>query len=164
MRRAFHFGALVLLSACSPRGEEPKTEGESPEPIQTRTPLGLYQGTGQAEASRLCINGSQESGWRFAMVLRDPQGLSCGGAGTAEILPTGLRLEMAGDESCEIDARLNGLDLSFGHELADGCAYYCGEGASLAGAVFRKTGGTEADALEARDPVGDPLCSDLSDG
>lgn len=129
--------------------------------VQTRTPLGLYLGSGAAEESRLCITGSQATGWRFALVLRDERGLACGGAGRAEVVPAGLRLEMAGDESCEIEARLSGLEMAFEPPLEDGCAYYCAQGASLAGASFRKIGGSEEDALKARDPVGDPLCGGM---
>jgi hypothetical protein len=69
-----------------------------------------------------------------------------------------LRLTMGGDERCMIPARITAGEVRFPGSLEPGCAYYCAAGASLAGEMLDKTGGTAEDAMRATDLAGDPLC------
>ncbi|HMC91909.1 MAG TPA: hypothetical protein VKI45_05550, partial [Allosphingosinicella sp.] len=42
--------------------------------------------------------------------------------------------------------------------LPEGCAYYCGKGAAVAGTHFVLKEAGAAGAAKAKDPAGDPLC------
>jgi hypothetical protein len=96
---------------------------------------------------------------RFALVVWSGAGESCSGSGTAVRTGNALRLTMAGDEACTIEARIEGTRVAFPASLPAGCSYYCSRGGRLAGASFDKTGGVEADAQRAEDLAGDRLCS-----
>jgi hypothetical protein len=94
----------------------------------------------------------------FGIVTEAPNGGSCGGAGEAVREGNVLRLAMAGDEECAIEAQIEGTQVTLPASLPEGCAYYCGPGATLAGIAFEKTGGTVEDAMRTTDLAGDPLC------
>ena len=126
--------------------------------VQTASLTGLYEGGAAEPRSQLCIldRGSGDS--RFGLVVWGRSQASCSGAGSAVRRGNVLRLTMEGDEPCLVEAALEGSRVTFPASLPAGCAYYCGAGASIAGAAFEKVGGTAADAARARDLVGDPLC------
>lgn len=162
--------ALLLLGACRAQdgvgnnaagpaaGTPPEgPPGESPAEVQTATLTGLYESGTGPQRSRMCA--IEEGGRaRFGLVVWTGAAESCSGNGTALRQGGVLRLTMAGDEACTIDARIEGMRVAFPASLPAGCAYYCSPGGRLAGTSFDKTGGTEADARRAEDLVGDRLC------
>ncbi len=153
---------LLPLAACgteSRRATEPHAGNENVTavpPVQTDDPVGLFEDRRDPVASQLCVVGDGPE-YRFGLILRSATG-ACGGAGTLTRNGARIRLEMAGDRDCALDARMEGQRLILPAAVGAGCAYYCAPGATLANARFEKTGGTEQAALRARDPVGDPLC------
>jgi hypothetical protein len=161
MRKAL---ILVLaLAGCAPgagnasRDEQPAGADSPPRaPAQTRTLTGLYEAPG-ARPSQLCIV-EQGTRARFGLVTWQGERSGCSGAGSAVRNGAALRLTMDGESACAIEARIAGGRVTFPAALPRGCAYYCAPGAPIAGLAFTKTGGTGADALRARDLVGDPLC------
>ena len=151
MRKAL---ILVLyLAGCSRESEHPSVRP----PVQTATLTGLYEGRGGDARNRLCVveRGGEA---RFGLVAWRAGGPGCSGAGTAVREGDRLRLDMAGEEACRLEARIDGRGVAFAAAAPPGCAYYCASGASFAGLAFEKVGGSDADALRARDLVGDALC------
>ena len=160
----FLVAATWLVAACgtgSERGREPAAEPVVRSEVQTTTIVGLYESGRGPQRSELCIVDGAAGRSRFGLVVRTPNGGTCSGAGAATREGATMRLEMAGNQSCTIAAVLDGGRTIFPAALPAGCAYYCAPAASMAGAVLVKTGGTEEDALRARDLVGAPLCADL---
>jgi hypothetical protein len=153
---------LPLLSACGGGGGDGnQTEQRGSRPaVQTAELTGLYQGRGEGgERDRLCMISEENGGGAaFGIVTEDPDGSSCGGAGRAVRENGVLRLTMTGDEQCAIEARIDGRQVTFPAAVPEGCAYYCGPGATLADLSFEKTGGTAEDAKRATDLAGGPLC------
>ncbi|HEY0445847.1 MAG TPA: hypothetical protein VGD19_05270 [Allosphingosinicella sp.] len=162
--------ALVLLTGCSGDGEgegegnqarsaAPAAGGKSPAGGGRLTSLtGLYEGGEVSPPNQLCVvEGGGEP--RFGLVVWGSNLHSCSGSGTASRSGDRLRLRMTGDEACTIDAAISGTTIVLPSAVPDGCAYYCGERATMNGAQFTQKGDTAADAAKARDLVGDPLCT-----
>jgi hypothetical protein len=128
----------------------------SPRAVQTATLTGLYESNEGPRRSQLCIveRGGES---RFGLVTWRGEGPGCSGAGAAVRRGDTLRLTMAGEAACAIEAPIDGGRVAFPATAPPGCRYYCAPGAVLEGA-FDKVGGTSEDALRARDLVGDPLC------
>lgn len=154
---------LLCLAGCAPGGgnasrAEQAAGADSPTraPVQTRTLTGLYEAPG-ARPSQLCIV-EQGARARFGLVTWQSERSGCSGAGSAVRNGATLRLNMDGESACAIEARIADGRVTFPASAPRGCSYYCAPGAPLAGLAFTKTGGTSADALRARDLVGDPLC------
>ena len=158
MKRLF-LPLIALLAAC---GSGDRTDGggrDSVRRVQLADLTGLYEAPDQGgQRARMCMISEPRGGASFAIVIQEPDGRSCGGAGKAVRTAGLLRLTMAGEGDCVIDARIAGGQLVLPRTLPRGCAYYCAAGATLAGAVFEKTGGTREDARRAADLAGDPLC------
>jgi hypothetical protein len=74
-----------------------------------------------------------------------------------------LKLAMAGDSACTIEAAISGKTVKLPKEVPAGCSYYCGARASLAGTELTQTGTGKNDALKAKDLVGEPLCGPETD-
>jgi hypothetical protein len=158
--------AFSLCAGCGQGGGAPANESgnrasaappPAPRAVQTATLTGLYESAGAAP-SQLCIT-EQGRAARFGLVTRQNGRPGCSGAGSAARAGAILRLTMDGDSACAIEARIEGGRVTFPASLPRGCAYYCAPGARAAGTAFAKTGGTRADAVRARDLVGDPLCT-----
>jgi len=148
--------ALILvlsLAGCGRESEQPPVRP----PVQTAALTGLYQGRGGAARNQLCLVERGGEG-RFGLVAWRGGDPGCSGAGTAVREGGRLRLDMAGEEACRLEARIDGRAVAFPAAAPPGCAYYCAPGASFAGLAFEKVGGSEVDALRARDLVGDALC------
>ena len=156
------FASAVLmfaLAACG-KGNDAAAPDYRGEAVQTADLTGLYQGHGSGERrARMCMVARPSGITSFGIVAWSPGGGTCGGAGEVTRRGSALRLAMTGDEKCVIDARMNGRRVTFAASVPEGCAYYCGPAATLAGQTFKKTGGTAEAVDRARDLVGDPLCS-----
>lgn len=156
---------LCLAAACGQESVTPGNEAANRSvtapppraPVQTATLTGLYE-SADARPSQLCITGQGRTA-RFGLVTRRNGQAGCSGAGTATRNGATLRLVMNGESACAIEARLDGGRVTFPASLPRGCAYYCAAGAQAGGTAFVKTGGTQQDAVRARDIVGDPLCA-----
>jgi hypothetical protein len=177
MRRAFVFLPL-LLCGCGARDSlgnngstsmptaipgttvNAATPAETPASAapQTANLTGLYETGAAPRRSQMCMIERGGSA-RFGLVLWGAGNDSCSGDGTAVRQGDVLRLTMAGDSPCTIDARIEGTRVVFPASAPAGCAYYCGQGARLASVTLDKTGGGEPDALRAEDLAGDRLCS-----
>lgn len=156
--RRFALLPIAAAAACG-TAEDPSGDAAVLAAVQTANLTGLYEGRAEAgdERSRLCILDRGAGNARFGLVAATPAG-SCGGEGAALRIGAVLRLVMAGDERCEIEAAIDGARVAFPARVAPGCAYYCAPGATLAELALEKVGGTAQDAMRARDQVGDPLC------
>ncbi|MGI8704223.1 MAG: hypothetical protein ACR2JJ_00205 [Sphingomicrobium sp.] len=150
---------IPLLAGCA-RGDGDESAGrETRDPVQTADLTGLYEARGEGgQSARMCMISDSSGRASFAIVTETRDAGSCGGAGEAVREARLLRLSMAGDEECVIEARVEDRQVTFPPNLPEGCAYYCAPGATLAGADFEKTGGTAKDAMRATDLAGDPLC------
>ena len=150
---------IPLVAACGSGDRNETAARDSREPVQLADLTGLYEARGGGEQSaRMCMVSAQSGETSFGIVTETPGGASCGGAGKAVREGDVLRLTMGGDEACVIEAQIAGTQVTLPSSLAEGCAYYCGPGATLAGTVFEKIGGTAEDAMRALDLAGDPLC------
>ncbi len=119
---------------------------------------GLYEGGSAPRRNQLCVTQDGDT-LRFGLVVWGAGQNSCSGIGTATRDRDMLRLAMAGDEACRIDATV-GADgaIMLPARTPAGCAYYCGAGASLADVRLERAGGGAEAARRARDLVGEPLC------
>lgn len=150
---------IPLLTGCARSDGDERAGRESGEQVQTAQLTGLYEARGEGgKSARMCMISDPSGTASFAIVTETPGAGSCGGAGQAVREAGLLRLTMAGDEKCVIEALVEDRQVAFPPNLAEGCAYYCAPGATLAGADFEKTGGTAQDAMRATDLAGDPLC------
>ena len=171
MRRSLSFLPL-LLCACGAQDSmsnhganstgaaatAPDAPASTPAPVQVATLTGLYEGGPAGRRDQMCMI-EREGRVRFGIVVRGAGSEGCSGAGTAVRQGDALRLDMAGDEACAIDARIDGARIAFPAALPAGCAYYCSRGARFSGAAFDKIGGTAEEAVRAEDLVGDRLCA-----
>ena len=159
---------MLALSAAACSGE-PATKAPAAQdrasaapttaaPAQPAGLAGLYEGGSPPRRNQLCMTEDGET-LRFGLVVWGAGRNSCSGIGTATRERDRLRLAMAGDEACRIEATL-GTDgaVTLPARTPAGCAYYCGAGASLADVRLERAGGGPRAAARARDLVGEPLC------
>jgi len=146
---------LALVAGCGASGQGQGSGGNA----EADGPLtGLYQAGSGTRPSQMCILEKQGRA-RFGITLWSPGLRACSGAGTATLSGDRLTLTMGGDSACTIEATLKNGVVTFPTSVPTGCAYYCGAGTSFADAMLTKRGGTRADALKAKDPASEPLCS-----
>ena len=160
MRQAIFLLASLLAACGGGGGNETAQTGRSDSgpAVQTENLTGLYEARGEGrQGSAICMIAREPENASFGLVIATPSG-SCSGSGEASRTGERLRLTMAGEGDCAIDAQVEGTEVSFPAAVPGGCAYYCGPGASLAGERFEKSGGTIAEAMRATDLAGDPLC------
>ena len=147
------FLLVVALSACSGGGT---TNGGA---VQADALTGLYEGGQGPRRNQLCLIEREGRSPSFGLIVWGSGDTNCSGRGVARREDDRLRLLLDGDESCALDARIEGGQISLPATIAPECArYYCGGDARMAGAVFERAGSTQADAQRAGDLVGDPLC------
>jgi hypothetical protein len=127
--------------------------------VQTATLTGLYEGGEGPRRNQLCMIEREGRAASFGFVAWGSGDTSCSGSGPATREGQALRLVLDGDESCTLEARIDGRRVTFPPNVQPECArYYCGGDARLTGLTFDKIGGEEADARRATDLVGDRLC------
>jgi len=161
---------ILLLLAAGCRQVEHKEEGQGGNQIAAQpaggaaqggriTSLtGLYEGGQTEPRNQLCLVENSATDTRFGLVVWGAAQHSCSGSGSAERSGDRLRLTMTGDETCAIDARIEGNRVVLPDAVPDGCAYYCGARATMTGARFTQAGTGRDEAIKAKDLVGDPLC------
>jgi hypothetical protein len=162
---------LGFLAACSSQ-EEPGRKGDraaapvaaqskatATKPANLSTFTGLYEGGSAAQPDRMCIVEGKGGSQRFGLVVWGGNLHSCSGSGTVTREGGKLRLAMAGDSACSIEATISGKTVKLPNAVPSGCTYYCGARASLGGAELTQTGTTKSAAMEAKDLVGESLCS-----
>jgi len=152
---------LIALAGCRGGEGERRANGAAPADggeVQTATLTGLYEGGEGPRRNQLCVVERDGRG-TFGFVAWGEGERSCSASGSATREGSTLRLRLDGDESCTLDARIDGRRVTFPPNVAAECArYYCGDGVQMTGITFDKVGGEEADARGAADLVGDPLC------
>ena len=165
------FAAALLLASCSSSGDaDQKSEGNTAGPSARQgapqdapgslaTLIGLYEGGGREPRHQMCVVQGQGSEQRFGLIVWGGNLHSCSGSGVITREGSRLRLAMAGDSACTIDATISGKTIKLPDTVPEGCAYYCGQRASLRGAELVQSGTTEQAAKRAKDLVGEPLCS-----
>lgn len=161
------FIPLFLLAGCGAAGDPPDANssvsaakgGAPAAAVQTAGLTGLYEGGSGQTRNQMCILDRGAGDSRFGLVVWGANMHSCSGSGSVTRQGDRLRLSMAGDSTCTLDARIEGGTVTLPASTPAGCSYYCGARASLTNASFRRTGNTAADAMKARDLVGDPLCA-----
>lgn len=154
--------ALILVAGCgagSDQGNEAGTAKGGNVPINGLT--GLYEGGAPIKPNQMCMI-EKDNEASFALVVWGENMHSCAGSGQAVREGDTVRLTMAGDETCAIDAKISGSTLTLPGALPEGCAYYCGAQAKLGGASFAKKSSSMEDAMKAKDLVGEALCGGLS--
>ena len=153
--------ATILLTGCGEKGGDRTPARETIKTaVQVASLTGLYEArVGGEQLASLCMISDASGAASFALVSDGPNGGTCGGAGKAIREGEQLRLTLAGDEQCVIEAKIKDTLVTLPQGLPQGCAYYCAPNATLAGAIFEKVGGTSQDAMRAVDLAGDPLCS-----
>lgn len=164
--RRLCLGLCLLAAGCGGAGDRsagepvdiPEPAANRVAPVQTETLTGRYAGAADRAGDRMCIVEGAGGQARFGLVVGSPDGI-CSGSGRAVRGAGQLTLEMAGDSACRIVAGIDDGRVVFPPTVQGGCSYYCAHGATMAGALFDKVGGTREDAMQARDLVGDPLCA-----
>lgn len=158
MKRIFPL-LIALLAGCGSGDRSGSPSRDSGQPVQTASLTGVYEARGQGgQRGRMCMVAGGSGAASFALVTRRADGRGCGAAGEAVRSGKLVRLTMGGESQCIIEARASDTQLALPGSLPPGCAYYCARGATLAGTMFEKTGGTAEDAKRATDLAGDPLC------
>lgn len=159
---AWPVALLLLVALADCRDEDGGEEGRgAPRPAgPTQTLTGLYEGGEGPRRNQLCMIEREGRSASFGLVVWGPEDRSCGGSGLVSREGERLRLRLDGDDSCTLDARIEGGRVTLPETVAAECArYYCGEQVRLDGATFDKVGGAEDEALRATDLVGDRLCA-----
>ena len=119
---------------------------------------GLYEGGQAARRNQLCMVANSPTDTRFGLVVWGANQHSCSGSGTVNRSGDRLQLKMTGDETCTIEAYIEGGAVILPGSLPEGCAYYCGARATMNSARFVQVGTGRDQAAKAQDLVGDPLC------
>lgn len=160
--------AVALLAGCSPEfgsgsdlGKQDRgaaSRGPAPVSASDSSLVGLYEGGPATARDQICMV-ERDGETRFGLVLWGANGHSCSGSGAARREDQDrVILEMAGDSPCTVEGRLEAGRLRLAADQQEGCSYYCGARARLNGAELVRTGAAEADAMRAKDLVGEPLC------
>jgi hypothetical protein len=161
----------LLLASCSPGGGQGEGSGNgsvsasaarkagvsAPSSGPITTLVGLYEGGSSQLPHQMCVV-DRKGEQRFGLIVWGTGDHNCAGSGTVTRSGDRLRLAMAGDSQCSIEATISGSTVKLPASVQEGCAYYCGKRASFGGAELTQRGKTKEDAMRAKDLVGDPLC------
>ncbi len=159
------FALLVVAAATGCAGGEGGGNGSASgsaaggASVQTATLTGLYESGEGSRRNQLCMIERDGGDARFGFVTWSKGASNCSSSGPATREGDRLLLRLDGDESCTLEARIDGRRVTLPSGIADACQrYYCGAGAQMAGVEFDKVGGAEGDAMRATDLAGDRLC------
>jgi hypothetical protein len=156
--------AAAPVTQVGQRGGPSAPAQTAPSPGGQTRLTGLYEGGSAKQPNQLCIVERAGGEARFGLIVWGGSLQSCSGSGTATRQGTSLKLAMAGDSACALEARIEGGVVTLPAGAPEGCSYYCGPRARLDGARFSQSGTTAQDALKAKDLVGEPLCAGLERG
>ena len=158
---------LALVAGCGASGNSQSGANMSGGAQQASAPVeeaaaegaltGLWESGGGTRPNQMCIL-DRKGKAQFGITLWGPNLRACSGAGSVSRSGNHVRLAMAGDSPCTLDATLTDGIVVLPSEVPAGCAYYCGAGASFSGATLTRQGSTRADALKAKDIAGEALC------
>lgn len=162
----FEIALLLLIALAGCRGggsgegnEAAPSASSGGEPVQTDTLTGLYESGDGPRRNQLCMIEREGGRTTFGFVTWSSGDTNCSGSGLATRHGSRLRLVLDGDESCTLEARIEGKRVTLPGTVPAECnRYYCGTGARMSGVEFDKVGGGEADAMRAADLVGERLC------
>lgn len=159
--------ALALVAGCGASSESESGGNAAGNAVQATAATdevvvpdsltGLWQSGGGTRPNQMCVL-EKKGKAQFGITLWGANLRACSGAGTATRSGEHVRFVMAGDSPCTLDATVKGGVVTFVGNVPAGCAYYCGAGASFAGASLAREGSTRADALKAKDIADEPLC------
>ena len=147
-------------AAASPRGASgapPPAAAAPVRPSDAPGLAGLYQSGNPTQPNQLCIADKGDS-TQFGLTIWGPNMAACAGAGLAKRDGDRLTLTMTGDSACVLTAQVKSGTIVLPTQLPDGCAYYCGPKASMAGAALTLKEAGAVGAAKAKDVAGDPLC------
>jgi hypothetical protein len=145
------FLALALVVPLASCGERAPAGEAEPGAL-----TGLYESGEGPRRNQLCLIEREGGQTNFGFILWGRGDANCSASGSARREGDRLRLLPDNEESCALEARVEGGRISLSGELSTACArYYCGPGGNLTGATFEKTGDA---AAQARDLAGEPLC------
>jgi hypothetical protein len=163
--------SLIFFGACSPDAADdrqapaggaasaaPKAGQPKTTPGRIGTLAGLYEGGTGASKHQMCVVEGSGGSQRFGLVVWGANMHSCAGSGAVTRQGDVLKLAMAGDSACTIEAAISGQTVKLPQQVPEGCSYYCGAQAKLGGVELTQVGTGKADAMKAKDLVGEPLC------
>jgi hypothetical protein len=151
--------AALALAGCTASEESAPSGAVGGGAVQTATLTGLYESGDGARRNQLCMVERDGGAASFGFVTWSAGTSNCSGSGPATRDGDRIMLRLDGDESCTLEARIDGRRVTMPSAIPDACKrYYCGAGAELTGVTFDKVGGEAADALKATDLAGDRLC------
>src|SRR3546814_18111222 len=135
--------ASVLVGAGGTSEEQDKQSGAEAQPgdavadaVRTAGLTGRYEGKAGNQTNQLCIVDRGSGDACFGLVVWGGNLHSCSGTGSAVREDGVLRLAMAGDETCTIEATIEGGTVTLPDTVADGCAYYSAARTALTGPAF----------------------------
>ena len=142
---------LIALTGCG--GGEGDGKGDAAAGL-----TGLYESREGQRRNQMCLI-ERDGATRFGLIVWAAEGNnSCTGRGRATRDGERLSLAMQGDETCTVEARIEGTRITLPTTLPTGCSYYCGPGVRMSGTTFARGGDGTVAAGRAVDLVGDPLC------
>jgi hypothetical protein len=103
------------------------------------TLVGLYEGGSSQLPHQMCVV-DRKGEQRFGLIVWGTGDHNCAGSGTVTRSGDRLRLAMAGDSQCSIEATISGSTVKLPASVQEGCAYYCGKRASFGGAELTQKG------------------------
>lgn len=160
-------GLALLLGGCdaSTTNETQNAAAPLSGTSEDRASLtGLYERSspiGGGVRDQMCMVQQGANKAQFGLVVWGGNSHSCSGSGEAVRTGNVLSMAMSGDESCTIEAKIEGGVITLPATVPSGCSYYCGAAAALTDAALTRTGGTPQDALQAKDLVGESLCEGM---
>ena len=131
------FALAMLLAACSQQPAAPDLTG------------GTFAGEGR---DRLCIAGEGDA-FRAGLIVYGAGDENCSASGSLKRSGSGWALVPKGEGDCRITLEIDGNLVRIG-QPPPSCAYYCGNGATMAGKSFNRSDAKD----RVTDLAGDPLC------
>lgn len=149
---------MVMVAGCrDTAADRPEVDNDNPIEIAARdanlvldagaTPLtGLFERRHVAGSDSLCFIPDGGSGrYRFALIARFGETLTCEGRGTARHEDDRIALDF-GKGGCAFTASYDGNAVRVPGSVPDGCSAYCGPRASMSGVTVERIGWTREDA------------------
>lgn len=148
--------AACFLAGCGGNGANTGGDGGS-----GAAASGLYTQAGGERPGQLCLVERDGRAGTFGLITWGRGDANCSGSGMVRREGDRLTLLLDNDESCAIEAEVDGSAIRMTRGLSGECArYYCAGGASLDNARFELSEEGAAAAGKAWDLAGAPLCGD----